>query len=75
MQADLGVVRSFDPADRVFAYELGGGALLDLGVYLVSFAQMVLGSPTSLSVQGALEPSGVDAAASVRPSESTTTCA
>lgn len=65
VQADLGVVRSFDPSDRVFAYELGGGAILDLGVYVVSFAQMVLGTPTSVSAHGALEPSGVDAEVSL----------
>ena len=33
VQADLGVQREFDPADRLFALKLGGGALLDLGVY------------------------------------------
>ena len=65
VQADLGVVRSFDPADRIFAYELGGGAILDLGVYVISFAQMVLGTPTSVSAHGVLEPSGVDAEASL----------
>jgi predicted dehydrogenase len=65
VQADLGVVRDFDPSDRVFAYELGGGAILDLGVYVVSFAQMVLGTPTSVSVHGAFEPSGVDAEVSL----------
>jgi predicted dehydrogenase len=65
VQADLGVVREFDPSDRSFAHELGGGALLDLGVYVVSFAQMILGEPESVAVQGSLEPSGVDAEASL----------
>ncbi|ORA28686.1 Gfo/Idh/MocA family protein [Mycobacterium aquaticum] len=65
VQADLGVTRTFDPTDRVFAHELGGGALLDLGVYVVSFAQMVLGNPTSVSALGSLEPSGVDADATL----------
>jgi predicted dehydrogenase len=65
VQADLGVMRAFDPQDRIFAYELGGGALLDLGVYVVSFAQLVLGDPDRVSVHGSLEESGVDAEASL----------
>jgi predicted dehydrogenase len=65
VQADLGVQRSFDPDDRLFSLELGGGALLDLGVYVVSFAQMLLGTPSSVTVAGSLFPSGVDAEATL----------
>jgi dihydrodiol dehydrogenase / D-xylose 1-dehydrogenase (NADP) len=42
-QADFGVWFQFDPNHRVFAPELGGSALLDLGIYPVSFASMVFG--------------------------------
>jgi predicted dehydrogenase len=65
VQADLGVQREFDPTDRLFARELGGGALLDLGVYVVSFAQMLLGDPDTVTATGSLFETGVDAEASV----------
>ncbi|WP_106280734.1 Gfo/Idh/MocA family protein [Geodermatophilus tzadiensis] len=63
VQADLGVDRAYDPADRLFALELGGGALLDLGVYVVSFAQMLLGAPDTVTAVGSTYPTGVDAEA------------
>jgi predicted dehydrogenase len=49
-----------DPAHRLFAPELGGGALLDLGVYPVSFASMLLGRPSTIVAE--IEPAftGVD---------------
>jgi predicted dehydrogenase len=65
VQADLGVAREYDPADRLFAHELGGGALLDVGVYVVSFAQMVLGDPDTVTATGSLFPTGVDAEAAL----------
>jgi predicted dehydrogenase len=65
VQADLGVQRDFDPADRLFAKELGGGTLLDLGVYVVSFAQMVLGDPDTVVATGSLFETGVDAETSL----------
>ena len=36
---------STDPAHRLNALELGGGALLDLGIYPISFAWDILGEP------------------------------
>ncbi|ORB60875.1 oxidoreductase [Mycobacteroides saopaulense] len=63
VQADLGVDRPFDPEDRLFNPALGGGALLDLGVYVVSLAQYFLGDPAAVVAHGSLFPTGVDAEA------------
>ena len=60
VQADLAVDRPYDPADRLFDPAQGGGAMLDLGVYVVSFAQYFLGTPDSVEVVGSLAPTGVD---------------
>jgi len=48
VSADHGQWFAKDPEFRLFAPELGGGALLDLGVYPVSFASMLLGAPSSI---------------------------
>lgn len=49
-----------DLGHRVNSLELGGGALLDLGVYPVSFAQDLLGSPSNVYVKASLLTTGVD---------------
>ena len=54
-----------DPAFRLFAPELGGGALLDLGIYPVSFASMVLGAPEHVTAVSDPAFTGVDAQTSV----------
>jgi predicted dehydrogenase len=59
--ADHGQWFAADPAFRLFAPELGGGALLDLGIYPVSFASMVLGEPERIRAVATPAFSGVDA--------------
>lgn len=51
---------SSDPAHRLNALELGGGALLDLGVYPISFAWDVLGAPLSVVASARLGETGAD---------------
>ena len=65
VHADLGIRMHPDPAGRLFAPELGGGALLDLGIYPVSFASFVLGSPQSVTAVATPTATGVDAQTSV----------
>jgi predicted dehydrogenase len=50
---------------RLFAPELGGGALLDLGIYPVSFASMVLGEPSRVLALSDPAFTGVDAQTSI----------
>lgn len=54
-----------DPEFRLFAPELGGGALLDLGIYPVSFASMVLGTPSRIVSLSDPAFTGVDAQTSM----------
>jgi predicted dehydrogenase len=63
--ADHGQWFAEDPAFRLFAPELGGGALLDLGIYPVSFASMVLGTPNRIVAIGDPAFTGVDAQTSM----------
>jgi predicted dehydrogenase len=65
VEADHGQWFPRSPTHRLFAPELGGGALLDLGVYPVSFASMLLGTPNRVTAM--VEPAftGVDGQASM----------
>ena len=50
-----------DPAHRLNALELGGGALLDLGIYPISFVWDVLGQPASIQASATFRETGADA--------------
>jgi predicted dehydrogenase len=58
--ADHGQWFPRDAASRLFAPELGGGALLDLGVYVVSFASLILGRPERIVALSEPSFTGVD---------------
>ncbi|KOV89774.1 Gfo/Idh/MocA family protein [Nocardia sp. NRRL S-836] len=60
LRASFGFAHAFDPADRLWAKQAGGGALLDLGVYPVAFAHMLLGVPQEVHAWGGKAPSDVD---------------
>ena len=65
VHADLGAYRRFDPDHRLFAPDLGGGAVLDLGVYVISIAQHLLGTPDRVTATGTTFANGADASASI----------
>lgn len=63
--ADHGQYFAPDPQSRLFAPALAGGALLDLGIYPISFASFVLGAPDSVVATGSRTDTGVDAQVSM----------
>lgn len=50
---------------RLHAPELAGGALLDLGIYPISFAYYLLGKPHSVVAKAEFTPTGVDSQTSM----------
>ncbi|AXJ09803.1 Gfo/Idh/MocA family protein [Arthrobacter sp. PM3] len=49
-----------DPAHRLNDPALGGGALLDLGIYPISFAFDILGTPSAIRASASMTATGVD---------------
>ncbi|XVQ14508.1 Gfo/Idh/MocA family protein [Spirillospora sp. CA-255316] len=60
VEGDLGFPFPMIPAHRLFDPALGGGALLDFGVYPVSLASMLLGEPDRVAASARLGETGVD---------------
>ncbi|HEV8395315.1 MAG TPA: Gfo/Idh/MocA family oxidoreductase [Vicinamibacterales bacterium] len=68
VRADFGFRAPRSPGHRLFSPALGGGSILDVGGYPVSFARLIAGvverapfaEPVALTASGLLGPTGVD---------------
>jgi predicted dehydrogenase len=60
VEADFGFRLPVMPEHRLFAPHLGGGALLDLGIYPIQLCSLVLGAPDRVVADGAVGETGVD---------------
>ena len=60
VQSDFGFRAGVNPEARLFAPALGGGALMDVGVYNVGLAFMLFGAPTEVRALAQLGETGVD---------------
>jgi predicted dehydrogenase len=60
IEADFGFRPDYNPLGRLFNPDLGGGALLDIGIYPVSLAYLLLGPPSRMTGMAELGRTGVD---------------
>lgn len=65
VKADFGFKAVFDPKSRLFDPNLGGGSLLDIGIYPLFLAQAFLGKPQSIIASAVLGATNVDEELSV----------
>lgn len=60
VEADFGFAAPVDPDGRLYNKSLGGGATLDVGVYPISLATLLLGEPTLVKTISKLSGTGID---------------
>ena len=60
IRADFGFNAPFNPEGRMFNKALAGGALLDAGIYPISFANMIAGAPTDVEAMANIGSTDVD---------------
>ena len=66
IQMNFGSYKEYDMTNRFFNINLAGGALLDIGVYAISFARWFMSSkPNQILSQVKYAPSGVDEQAGI----------
>jgi predicted dehydrogenase len=60
VRTDFGFMAPFDPDGRLYNLRLGGGALLDIGVYTILLPLLLLGEPDRIYSAAHLSPTGAD---------------
>jgi len=60
IKSDHAKFRTFDPLNRAFNKSLGGGALLDIGIYPVFLTLLLWGEPDTVDAVAHIGPTGVD---------------
>lgn len=61
LEADFGFYTPFNTKSRVFQKEVGGGSLLDIGIYPIFAALSTLGNPDSIQAKATFFENGADA--------------
>ncbi|XCF04934.1 Gfo/Idh/MocA family oxidoreductase [Tamlana crocina] len=60
LEADFGFTRPYDTNTRLFAKNLGGGSLLDIGIYPIFVALSTLGMPKNIEADATFFENGTD---------------
>lgn len=60
LEADFGFYRAFDNSSRLFNKSLGGGSLLDIGIYPIFAALSTLGKPENIEAKATYFENGAD---------------
>lgn len=65
VKADFGFKTEFHPAGRLYNPEMGGGSILDIGIYPIFLSLLVLGYPATIKAASVIGETGVDESCSM----------
>ncbi|GAA4977207.1 Gfo/Idh/MocA family oxidoreductase [Algibacter aquimarinus] len=65
LEADFGFYRAFDNSSRLFNKDLGGGSLLDIGIYPIFTALSTLGLPNKIEANATFFDNGTDSSCNI----------
>jgi len=65
IKADFGFKAQFNPENRLFDAALGGGSVLDIGIYPLFLSQLLFGKPIEIKSLSVQAPTGTDMTAGI----------